>query len=192
MFFSGVARAADTPVILVVGDSLSAGYGIDQTQGWVQLLQHKLDTLEQHYRVVNASISGDTSHGGLQRLPRILKKWKPRIVIIELGGNDGLRGLSLKSMTGNLEKMIQLSHQSEAKVLLLGIRLPANYGRCYGERFSSIYPVLAKKYDVPLVPFMLESVADKKSLMQVDGIHPRAAAQSIVLGTVFEYLRPLL
>ena len=192
MFFSGVARAADTPVILVVGDSLSAGYGIDQTQGWVQLLQHKLDTLEQHYRVVNASISGDTSHGGLQRLPRILQKWKPRIVIIELGGNDGLRGLSLKSMTGNLEKMIQLSHQSGAKVLLLGIRLPANYGRRYGERFSSIYPALAEKHDVPLVPFMLESVADKKALMQADGIHPRAAAQSIVLGTVFEYLQPLL
>ncbi|WP_456448424.1 arylesterase [Thiolapillus sp.] len=191
-FCATSAAGGQGRTIMVFGDSLSAGYGIDRASGWVKLLQHKLDAEEQPYKVINASISGDTTRGGLERLPKALQQWSPAIVLIELGGNDGLRGLSLESMTGNLDKMIQLSKKAGARVLLLGIKLPANYGPAYGERFYRIYPSLAQKHHIPLVPFLLESVADRKTLMQADGIHPLASAQPIVMENVYRYLQPLL
>jgi acyl-CoA thioesterase-1 len=194
LLLSGASRVTATEgnTILVFGDSLSAGYGIDRESGWVKLLQHKLDTGKPLYQVINASISGDTTRGGLQRLPQALERWSPAIVILELGGNDGLRGLNLASMTGNLEKMIQMSRKAGAKVLLVGIKLPANYGKTYGSRFYRIYPDLARKYEIPLVPFLLESVADKRELMQADGIHPLAQAQVVLMQNVYRYLEPLL
>lgn len=191
-FGAGFAPAADTRTILVLGDSLSAGYGIDRESGWVALLQHKLDREEQPYHIVNASISGDTTRGGLQRLPKALQQWSPAIVIIELGGNDGLRGLSLESMRGNLDEMIRISREAGAEVLLVGIKLPANYGTAYGERFHEIYSVLARRHDIPLLPFLLDSVAGHRELMQADGIHPLAAGQARIMDNVYHYLQPLL
>jgi acyl-CoA thioesterase-1 len=191
-FGAGPVSAADTRTILVLGDSLSAGYGIDRDSGWVTSLQHKLDAEEQPYHVINASISGDTTRGGLQRLPQALQQWSPAIVIIELGGNDGLRGLSLKSMSSNLDRMIQISREAGAGVLLVGIRLPANYGKAYGDRFHDIYSDLAHRHGVPLLPFLLDSVAEHKELMQADGIHPRASGQAIMMENVYRYLQPML
>lgn len=188
----GHAADADTPVILVVGDSLSAAYGIDAERGWVSLLQRRLKDKRIPGRVINASITGDTSHGGLSRLPAALKRYRPAVVILELGGNDGLRGLSLDVMRQNLVRMTQLARESGASVLLLGVRLPANYGSRYGERFHDVYREVARKTDVPLVDFFLEGVAETTALMQADGIHPSAAAQPRILENVWRKLRPLL
>ena len=174
-----------------MGDSLSAGFGIDQSYNWVNLLTKHLNSEGYSYRVFNASISGETSRGGLIRLPNTLKE-NPSIVIIELGANDGLRGLALDQLRGNLEKMITLTQKAKAKVLLVGMRMPPNYGAAYTNGFQNIYFDLAKKYDTGLVPFLLEGVATQRSLMQGDNIHPTAEAQSKLLDNVWRHLQLLL
>ena len=186
--------AADTspPVILVLGDSLSAAYGIEAKQGWVSLLQKRLNDKRIHVRVVNASITGDTTRGGLTRLPDALKRFKPSIVVIELGANDGLRGLSLLAMKQNLIHMAGLARRADASVLLLGVYLPANYGERYGERFHQVYREVARETAAPLVDFFLQGVAETTKLMQADGLHPSAAAQPRMLDNVWEKLEPLL
>ena len=178
--------------VLVLGDSLSAGYGIPRGQDWVSLLQQRLDGSDQAYRVINASITGDTTHGGLTRLPAALQRHHPEIVLVELGGNDGLRGLDLATTRDNLRAMIHLARQAGARVLLLGLRLPANYGKVYADRFHAVYTELAASENAALVDFFLEGVAETTELMQPDGIHPSARAQPRILDNVWEGLEPLL
>lgn len=178
--------------ILVMGDSLSAAYGLETSQGWVALLQQRLAARGYDYTVINASISGETTAGGLTRLPQTLRQHKPAIVILELGANDGLRGLPVKLMQQNLGRMITLSRQAGARVLLVGILLPPNYGPEYTRAFSAAYPALARHYRVPLVPFLLEGVAQDRSLMQADGLHPKAGSEPRVLENVWSKLAPML
>ncbi len=175
-----------------MGDSLSAAYGIETPQGWVALLSVRLKTRGYHYAVVNASVSGDTSAQGLTRMPVELSRHRPAIVILELGANDGLRGLSISAMQANLANMIKLSRQAGAKILLLGILLPPNYGPEYTQSFAAVYPRLAKEYHVPLVPFLLDGVAQHRDWLQADGMHPLAAAEPRVLDNVWAKLAPLL
>lgn len=177
---------------MVLGDSLSAAHGIDRNKGWVSLLQKQLRIQGYAYRVVNASISGDTTAGGLSRLPAALSRFRAQIVIVELGGNDGLRGISINETRRNLGGIIATARQAGARVLLLGIRLPPNYGAEYTRRFAAIYSTLAKRYDVPLVPFLLQGIATNPKLMQADGIHPTAQAQPMMLDLVWPKLQPLL
>ena len=186
------ASPAATKTLLVVGDSLSAAYGIDVSAGWVAQLQRRLIQNKADYRVVNASISGDTTANGLVRLPRLLDQYHPQIVIIELGGNDGLRGLALPAMQHNIKTMVEKAKARGAKVLLLGIRLPPNYGRTYTERFHRLYDEVARDSGVPLVPFLLEGIATDRNQMQADGLHPDAQAQSRMLDNVWGTLRPML
>lgn len=174
-----------------MGDSLSAGFGIDQSNGWVNLLRIRLEKNGFHYNVLNASISGETSLGGLTRLPRLLKKY-PDIVIIELGANDGLRGLPLHSIKKNLGKMINLSKSQGAKILLLGMRLPPNYGPAYTKGFQDLYQTLATKYEINIVPFFLSGVAMQRNLMQEDDLHPTSEAQPLILENIWPQLLPLL
>ncbi len=174
------------------GDSLSAALGIRPEQGWVALLAQRLQTQGYGYQVVNASVSGETTAGGLERLPRALQLHRPSIVILELGANDGLRGLPVSAMRDNLARMVQLSQGAHARVLLVGIRIPPNYGPRYTEEFAAVYPELARQYHLPLVPFLLEKVALNPALMQEDGLHPDAAAEPAVLDTLWPYLKPLL
>lgn len=176
----------------MLGDSLSAGYGLKPAQGWVALLEKRLQSQGYEYRVVNASISGETSGGGLQRLPRALETHKPDIVILELGANDGLRGLPLAQTRDNLTKSVAAIRQSGARVLLVGMRLPPNYGPRYTNDFMAMYRDIAKSARVALVPFLLQSVALKPALMQADGLHPTAQAQPALLDTVWPQLTPLL
>jgi len=178
--------------LLVVGDSLSAAHGIPQNEGWVSLLEDELKQRGHSIRVVNASISGETSSGGLSRLPRLLKDYRPTLVLLELGANDGLRGTPLGVIERNLRRMIELSQDAGAQVLLIGIRLPPNYGPQYTERFYQIYFDLADEYALPLVPFLLEKVALDPRFMQSDGLHPNSDAQPILLQTVWQQLGPLL
>lgn len=184
--------AAEPPVILVVGDSLSAGYGIDIREGWVSLLQQRLQKQGYPHRVVNASVSGDTTAGGRTRLPAALKHHRPQIVVLELGGNDGLRGLSLAQTRGHLTAMIRDAQAAGARVVLVGIQLPSNYGPAYTRKFRAIYDELAHEFNLTLVPFLLEGVALTPALMQADGIHPRAAGQPRLLDNVWPLLAPLL
>ena len=186
------ARAADRPVILVVGDSLSAGYGIRVEEGWVALLQRQLDAQGYEYRLVNASVSGETTGGGLARLPRALERHKPAVVFIALGGNDGLRGLPVAELRGNLDTMIRLSSAAGARVVLAGMRIPTNYGPQYTDKFFAVYADLAREHSTALVPFFLEGVALRDDLFQDDGIHPNAAAQTVLLDNAWPALRPLL
>lgn len=183
---------ADRPTILIFGDSLSAGHGIELSQGWVKLLAQRLAQHGYRHRVINASISGDTSRGGLVRLPAALERYHPDIVILELGGNDGLRGLSLRTLETNLTTMIELAQQAGAQVLLAEMRIPPNYGPRYTQKFQAIYRNLAERYDVSLVPFLLQGVADNPALMQSDGIHPRAEAQARILDNIWPILKPEL
>ncbi len=188
-FASAKGPGADAP-ILVVGDSLSAAHNIPVESGWVTLLQQRLrQQVKAPPPVVNASISGETTAGALTRLPALLQKHRPRVVVIELGGNDALRGLTPAQLRANLEKMIQLSRQAGARVLLLGIDVPPNYGPAYRERLRRTYAELAQQYRTRLVPFLLEGVALQPGLMQADGLHPTAAAQPRVLETVWPALR---
>jgi len=180
------------PTILVVGDSLSAAFGIDQAEGWVQLLQNRLSTRYYHANVINASISGETTQGGLSRIAELLDKHNPDIVILELGGNDGLRGLPLTLMKDNLDRILQIISSRRIKILLLGIQLPPNYGKFYTQQFQKTYDLLAQKYQVPLVPFLLDGIATNPTLMQEDGIHPRAEAQRMVLDNVWPHLKPMI
>jgi acyl-CoA thioesterase-1 len=193
MLFIALQNAvASDRTILVFGDSLSAAYGIRPEQGWVVLLTQQLKAQGYGYDIVNASVSGETTSGGLQRLPRALELHKPGIVILELGGNDGLRGLPLSTTRENLGQMVHLVQQSGAQLLLVGIRIPPNYGPRYTEEFTSIYPALAKQFRVPLVPFFLQNVALDPARMQEDGVHPNAAGEPQVLDNLWPYLKPLL
>jgi acyl-CoA thioesterase-1 len=188
------ARAAplESPVILVVGDSLSAAYGIPVEQGWVALLQGRLKSQGYGHRVVNASSSGETTGGALARLPRALERHAPDVVVIELGGNDGLRGLPIPDVRRNFDALIGLSLAAGARVLLVGMRIPPNYGPVYAGSFERLYGELARTHRLPLVPFFLDGIALDDSLMQQDGIHPNAAAQPKLLDIVWPKLQPLL
>lgn len=196
LIFSCVLLSLPAPaaqrVVLVVGDSLSAAYGIDQDAGWVALLQQRLEKDYPDYRVVNASISGDTTRGGLGRIDAALRTHAPAVVIVELGGNDGLRGLPVKEMRANLAAIITKSLAAQARVLLVGMRIPPNYGPLYTRSFEQVFVELAKQFEVARVPFLLEGVALKLDLVQDDGIHPRAAAQPRMLENVWPHLTPLL
>lgn len=180
------ASAYSAPkTVLVVGDSLSAEYGLTRGAGWVALLEQKLKAEKIDARIVNASISGDTTSGGRARLPALLTAHKPQIVVIELGANDGLRGLPVASAEANLRQMVTLSQKQDAKVMLIGMRMPPNYGRAYTERFFNMYGTLSKDLKAPLVPFMLEGVADKPALFQADRLHPNAQAHPIILNNIW-------
>ena len=182
---------AKPTTILVMGDSLSAGYGIKVEEGWVALLQQEL-AKKQQAKVINASVSGETTSGGLTRLPAILSQHKPDIVIIELGGNDGLRGQQLKIMQKNLQAMISASQAAGAKIILAGMQIPTNYGPRYTKEFRETYAILAEKNNTALIPFLLDGVATQRNLMQQDGIHPTAEAQPIILKNVLPVLMPLI
>lgn len=188
---TSVASGAQTTV-LVVGDSLSAGYGLNADESWVSLLQQRLDAKGYGYRVVNASISGDTSRGGRSRLPRAVKVHKPAVIIIELGGNDGLRGIPIAEMRKNLDSMVKTGQSAGAEIVLIPMRIPTNYGPAYRSKFEQVYQDLIQRYNLPDAKFILDDVATKPELMQADGIHPNAEAQSIMLGNVWPALEPLL
>jgi acyl-CoA thioesterase-1 len=174
--------------MLVYGDSLSAAYGIPREQGWVTLLQQRLQKQGYPHQVVNASISGETTSGGLSRIQAALDQHKPDIVLLELGANDGLRGLPVAAMQKNLTAMIEASQKAGAEVLLIGIMIPPNYGSAYTRQFSESFPTLAKRYKLPLIPFLLEGVAGKRDLTLDDGLHPTASAQSLILENVWKVL----
>ena len=183
---------ASARTILVFGDSLSAAYGIRPEEGWVALLGQRLQSQGYGYQIVNASVSGETSGGGVERLPRALQLHHPALVILELGANDALRGLPLSTTQENLAAMVRLSQSAGAGVLLIGLKIPPNYGPRYTEQFASMFPAVAEQYHLPLVPFMLEKVALDPQRMQVDGLHPNAVGQPQILDTVWPYLKPLL
>lgn len=185
-------QGAQAATLLVVGDSISAAFGLDTRQGWVALLDKRLEQGGFQYQVVNASISGDTSSGGLARLPALLAQHRPEVVIIELGGNDGLRGQSLEQLQQNLAAMVQQSQKAGAKVLILGMRLPPNYGQRYTQSFAAVYADLAREKYLPLVPFFMEGVGGVEGMVQADGIHPTAAAQARLLDNVWAQLKPML
>ena len=187
-----MAQNAAAGTILIVGDSISAGFGLDTRLGWVSLLEQRLEREGHDDRVVNASISGDTSAGGQARLPALLTEHKPDVVIVELGGNDGLRGQPPAQLQQNLALMIQQSRDSGAKVLLLGMQIPPNYGKRYVEAFAKVFGDVAQKEKVPFVPFFLEGVGGHPELMQADGLHPAVAAQDKLLENVWPTLKPLL
>ncbi len=186
------AAPAGKPVILVYGDSLSAGYGIVLEQGWVKLLSLRLRNAGYGLQVVNASVSGETTTGGLARLSRTLAAQDPRLVIVELGANDGLRGLPLETTRANLDAMITLLAKQHRQVLLLGMLMPPNYGERYTKGYAAIYAELARRHHIALLPFLLEGVADKPALMQGDGLHPNEHGQPILLDNVWKVLKPLL
>ncbi|WP_165493874.1 arylesterase [Azotobacter chroococcum] len=186
------AQGALAGTVLVVGDSISAALGVETSQGWVALLERRLVDQGLMHRVVNASISGDTSAGGLARLPTLLATHRPELVIIELGGNDGLRGQPPQQLQQNLAAMIDSSHSSGAQVVLLGMQLPPNYGPRYNQAFSRVYATLAEEKQVLLVPFFLDGVGGVPGMMQADGIHPTAKAQPKMLDNLWPTLEPLL
>ncbi|MBJ7538204.1 arylesterase [Marinomonas transparens] len=187
--FSNPASASR---LLVMGDSLSAAYNLRQQDGWVSLLKNQLSQSHPDISVVNASVSGETTQGGLSRFPPLLLEHKPQWVILELGANDALRGYPLSQTTSNLEKMIEQAHQADAQVLLIGNQIPQNYGKRYTEMFFNLYKKIAEKYKLAYLPFMLQGVALNKDLMQSDGLHPNKKGQPVVLKNVFPYLYPLL
>ncbi|MDH5518749.1 MAG: arylesterase [Gammaproteobacteria bacterium] len=191
---SPLVFAAKEPagIILIIGDSISAAYGINSGAGWVSLLATKVTQQKKPYQVINASISGDTSSNGVNRTAALLQKYRPAIVIIELGGNDGLRGLSLKSMQKNLKQMIELCRQYQSKVLLAGMKIPPNYGKRYSTAFYQVYQHLAQQQNISLIPFLLDGIGDRRELMQSDGIHPTEAAQPKILENVWHTLQALL
>ena len=187
-----ITQQAAAQTLLVVGDSISAGLGLDTSLGWVSLLGKRLKEQGFDYQVVNASISGDTTAGGLARLPALLSEQKPKLVVIELGGNDGLRGMAPAQLQQNLASMVDQSRQAGAKVILLGMRLPPNYGQRYTDAFAKVFDSVASEQKVPLVPFFLEGVGGVPDMMQADGIHPAVAAQPKLLDNVWPTLKPLL
>jgi acyl-CoA thioesterase-1 len=192
----GVAVRAEpssaAPAILILGDSLSAAYGIDIDEGWVRLLEERLKKRGLNVRVVNASISGETTAGGLGRLPALLVQHRPAVLVIQLGANDGLRGLSLDALRGNLVGLVQLGRKSGSRILLVGIQLPPNYGAAFNDGFQAVFRSVAASQQVPLVPSLLTGVAEDWSLMQADGLHPTAQAQPRILDNVWPELSPLL
>jgi len=191
MLFLGAAPAAGK-TILVYGDSLSAAYGIPRDRGWVTLLDKRLAAEGYDYSVANASISGETTSGGLARIGKVLARLRPSVMILELGANDGLRGLPVTEMRNNLAAMIERAKKAGARVLLIGMRMPPNYGPDYTEAFAAAYSELARRERVALLPFLLEGFAEREDLFQGDQMHPTAAAQPLVLENVWKALRPLL
>ncbi len=192
-----VASAQAAPTILVFGDSLSAAYRIPREAGWVNLLAQRLQEKNRQtgtpaYQVINASVSGETSAGGLTRLPALLAAHHPKLVILALGANDGLRGLPLQQTTRNLERMITLVKKQNGKALLVGMQLPPNYGATYTRKFQALFVEVAKKEKIPLVPFLLEGIASQRESFQSDGLHPTSAAQPMLLETVWRGLAPML
>ncbi|MDC0640548.1 arylesterase [Porticoccaceae bacterium] len=175
--------------LLVLGDSLSAGYGVNQESGWVALLR---DDLSDRHQVINGSISGDTTGGGLNRLPLLLEKFSPDYVLLELGGNDGLRGQPLSLMKRNLQTMIELCRRAGAEPVLFGMRLPPNYGRRYSDAFAAVYPQLSDEQQVVLIPFQLEELAITEGMIQEDGLHPTALAQPVIKEVIKGYIQPLM
>jgi acyl-CoA thioesterase I len=192
LIVASASAQAEAPVILVFGDSISAGYGLPLEQGWVELLRTRLKAQGYGYQVVNASVSGETTAGGLARLPRALELHHPSIVILELGGNDGLRGLPIAQMRTNLTQMTSSSTAGGAKVLLLGMRMPPNYGPEYTKQFAMVFSDLATEKKISLVPFLLTDIALSPALLQADDIHPNAQGQPILLDNVWPTLKPLL
>lgn len=189
-----VARSAEeaTNTLLVYGDSLSAAYGIQEAQGWVALLESRLNEEDWPYKLINGSVSGETTTGGLERLPKMLSNYQPDLVILELGGNDGLRGLPLETLKANLKKMISLIRAAGGEVLLTGIQIPPNYGPRYTEPFFSLYTEISEEDSLALVPFLIDGIPQQPELMQNDGIHPKAEAQIMILDNVWPYLEPML
>lgn len=192
LFSLGSGAQSPAPVLLVVGDSISAAYALAPETGWTSLLTSRLRAQNLAYRVVNASISGDTTAGGRVRLPALLKQHHPAIVVIELGGNDGLRGGDLRAMHDNLEVMVSAAKSAGARVLLVGMRLPPNYGASYTRQFESAFQDVARAQKVPLVPFLFEGFAEANAWFQPDRIHPTAAAQPRLLDNVWPTLKPML
>ena len=183
---------AANPVVLVLGDSLSAAYGLPENSGWVHLLRTRLASYTQPYDVVNASISGDTTRGGLSRIPTALKQFSPEIVIVELGGNDALQGLPLKSTFNNLDMIVGQIKKAGAKPIIVGVEIPPNYGPSYTKLFSKVFGDIATKHTTPLVPSIFQGFGYKRELFQSDGIHPVASAQSLMMETVWKGLEPVL
>ena len=192
LVWANSSRGDEEKTVLVFGDSLSASYGIKEEQGWVNLLSEKLRQAQSPYSVINASVSGETSSGGLSRLPAVLAEFQPSVVILELGGNDGLRGLPLTTLQVNLEEMVSLSQQAGAEVLLAGIQIPPNYGPRYTEPFYALFGEIAETEELPFVPFLIDGIPQQPELMQNDGIHPRAEAQHMILDNVWPVLAPML
>ena len=190
--WSAAASPPDAPTLLVVGDSLSAGYGLSSGQGWVDLLQRKLTAQGYAYKVVNASISGDTTAGGRSRIAAALGTHKPRVVIIELGGNDGLRGSALDSVRANLDYMVETAQKAGAQVLIAGMQLPPNYGGNYVHKFAAMFADVARERKAALVPFLLEGFGDRPDLFQADRIHPTAQAQPLMMENIWPELKKLL
>ncbi|MCW8852293.1 MAG: arylesterase [Gammaproteobacteria bacterium] len=189
---TAVAATKTPATILVLGDSLSGSYGINADEGWVALLQQQLTQHGFNYKVINVSVSGDTTRTGLSRIEPALKTHRPDIVIIALGGNDGLRGLPFSEIENSLARIIELCRSQQAELLLVGVRLPPNYGQAYTEKFAALYQRLADEYQIPLVAKMLDQVADNRELMQQDGMHPKAEAQPQVMKNVWAGLKPVL
>ena len=193
VMFSLSPMLVSAKTIMIVGDSLSAGYGIQPQQGWVYLLQKRLDQqYPKQHKVVNASVSGETTSGALARLPKLLQTHKPQIVVIELGGNDGLRGQPPQMIQKNLGQLVQISQQAKAQVIIFGMKIPPNYGTAYSKAFENNYKTVSQQYKVKLLPFFLEGVAGKKELIQNDQIHPNAKAQPILLNTAYPYIKSSL
>ena len=186
------AHGESGPVIVILGDSLSAAYGMEISESWPSLLQQRLHENGYTYRVFNSSITGDTTQGGLARLPRLLDRHRPEIVILELGGNDGLRGLPIEVTRANLSSMIEQSQAVGASVILAEMRIPPNYGLTYTEMFNATYTIMKEQYGINLLPFLLQDIALEEGLMQADGIHPTARAQPAMLDQVWQVLQPLL
>jgi acyl-CoA thioesterase-1 len=192
LFAAAAAQAATAPTVLVFGDSLSAGYGIDVDQSWPALLQSRLESQGYEHRVINASISGETTEGGVTRIARALENFSPELVILELGGNDGLRGFPPDRMKANLQTIIETTKASGAAVIMLGIRIPTNYGPRYTGAFENVYRELADQLSVLWIEFFMEGIALNEELMQEDGIHPNASAQSILLDNAWPIIREAL
>jgi len=192
LFLAAGASSAQEPTILIVGDSLSAGYGIDVDQSWATLLQSRLEEQGYEHRVVNASIGGETTEGGATRIDQELESFSPALVILELGGNDGLRGIPANRMQDNLESIILKSEASGAAIVMLGIRIPTNYGRRYREAFEQVFRDLATQYDIPWIEFFMEGIAFDEDLMQSDGIHPNATAQPLLLDNAWPIIMAAL
>ena len=188
-----IPAVVSAKTIMIVGDSISAAYGMQAEQGWVYLLQKRLDQqYPKKHKVVNASVSGETSSGAVARLPKLLQTYKPQIVVIELGGNDGLRGQSPLLIQKNLANLIQQSQQAKATVVVLGMKIPPNYGTAYSQAFEKNYTIVSQRYKVKLMPFFLTGVAGNKNLMQSDLVHPNAKAQSILLNNAYPYIKGAL
>lgn len=192
VLFCLLAMPASAQNILLVGDSISAAFGLEIEQGWVTLLEQRLAEENYPHEVINASVSGDTTAGGLARLPALLEQVKPALVVIELGGNDGLRALPVANMQQNLSAMVTLAKNAGADVILLGMRIPPNYGPRYSDAFEQVFTEVADEHDVALVPFLLEGVGGVEGLMQGDGVHPTAAAQTILLDNAWPSIRQWL